>query len=72
MMLCHQLTSSNLQYLKHRDSRFAPFPSFEFKRNADGFPFMDGEQSEPEDIEPPEIYDAKVMPAYDDNEPIPF
>jgi archaellum biogenesis ATPase FlaH len=58
--------------VKHRDSRFAPFPSFEFERDQDGFPFMDGEQSEPEEVGPPEIYDAKVMPAYDDNEPIPF
>jgi hypothetical protein len=63
---------SHIFKVKHRDSRFAPFPGFEFERNADGFPFMDGEQSEPEEIEPPEIYDAKVMPVYDDNEPIPF
>ena len=63
---------SHIFRVKHRDSRFAPFPSFEFERDENGFPFMDsGFVQDIEPIEEQKAYQASVSPAEDEEE-IPF
>ena len=63
---------SHIFRVKHRDSRFAPFPSFEFERDENGFPFMDsGFVQDVEPIEEQKVYQASVSPANEEEE-IPF
>lgn len=56
---------------KHRDSRFAPFPSFEFERDEKGFPFMDGpfDAEDPPDELP---YNPIIAPLTKEEITIPF
>lgn len=63
---------SGIYTVKRRESRFAPFPSFDFQRDQDGLPFLDRDEPGPDD-EPEPVYQAIITPpARGEEVEIPF
>jgi hypothetical protein len=58
--------------VKRRESRFAPFPSFDFQRDQYGMPFLDRDEPGP-DVEPEPVYQTTITPpARGEEVEIPF
>ena len=64
-------TERGVYTIKHRDSRFAPFPGFEFLRDDRGMPVLDVDDSSDDDTYPAQPTNLITKTASSD-EDLPF